>query len=139
MRELRIGESSMTGRAFNVTRKMVGEYKIQEFALGVSKKKKDGTYENGFFNVTLWGDVAVEDKTDIGLIGRIEPENYTKKDGQEVKTFRFNANEVFTPASWEKKATAPVNNSNDGWGKPAATGMASPVAVEAIDDSEIPF
>ena len=104
---IKIGQSAISGRAFNVKRKMVGEYKIQEFALGVSKKLKDGTYENGFFNVTYWGDTPIEDKSDIGLIGRIEPENYTTKDGKEVKTFRFNANEMFTPDSWEKKDTPP--------------------------------
>lgn len=103
MRELKIGESVISGRAFNVKRKKVGEHKIQEFAIGVSKKNKDGEWTNGFFNVTLWGDAKVEDKQDIGLIGRIEPEHYTTKDGKEVKTFRFNANEIFEPKAWEKK------------------------------------
>lgn len=106
MRELRIGESAVSGRVFNVKRKMVGEHKIQEFALGVSKKAKDGSWTNGFLNVTLWGDTKVEDKQDIGLIGRIEPEQYTNKDGVRVNNLRFNANETFTPAKWESKNTA---------------------------------
>ena len=111
METLKIGMSAVTGRAFNVKRKMVGEHKIQEFGLGVSKKNKDGSYTNGFLNVTLWGDTKVEDKQDVGLIGRIEPEVYTNRDGVEVKQLKFNANEVFEPAAWAAKGEAAPSDS----------------------------
>lgn len=104
MKDLKIGESAVSGKVFNVKRKMIGDKKLQEFALGISKKNKDGSYTNGFLNVSLWGDTKVEDRQDVGLIGRLEPEVYTNKDGVEVKQIRFNANEVFTPAKWEKKS-----------------------------------
>ena len=113
MEAIKIGMSAVTGRVFNVKRKMVGEHKIQEFGLGISKKNKDGSYSNGFLNVTLWGDTKVEDRQDVGLLGRLEPEEYTKQDGTKVTGIRFNANEVFTPAKWESKGQAPKQEEDD--------------------------
>jgi len=81
--------------------------KFQIFEISVAKKNEDGSWENGKgMKVMLWGDTPVTEKTQVGIVGRLQPDNYTNKDGVEIRGFMINAfdNDMFVPAKWEARA-----------------------------------
>jgi hypothetical protein len=51
----------------------------------------------------LWGDEKIEDKQEIGILGKLTPDNYESKDGKEIRGMMVMAFETFTPDAWEKK------------------------------------
>ena len=124
---------AIAGRVFGVERKMsAAGKKYQVGSIGVSKKGKDGEWENGFLRFTLFGDTPIESKQDYTLAGQLQPSKYTKKDGTAVDTFEMVAYEVGAMTPFEAKADAPVAKANDGWGD-------TPSKPEPIDSEEIPF
>ena len=120
-RELRIGETALTGRAQGIynreTRKgevkrgMSGNgNKYQVFEISVSSKEKDSDkWINGTpIKVMMFGEVKVEAGDNVGLVGNFRPDNWTDKEGKERRglIFMCNAEDMFEPASWDKKAEA---------------------------------
>lgn len=87
--------------------------KYQIFELKVSKKDDEGTYTNGKgLKIMLWGETLIEDGQEIGIVGRLQPDNWTNNEGKEIRGNMLNAfsDDLFEPARWEKKegtASAP--------------------------------
>lgn len=117
---LKIGLSAITGTVKGIYSKD-GSYikrgvskngnKYQIFELPVSSKDMEGNWTNGqSIKVMLSGDKKVEEKQAIGLVGRFQPDNYTNKDGKEIRGMKFVANveDLFTPDNWEKKQEEPA-------------------------------
>jgi len=105
--------------------------KWQIFEISVSKKKEDGSWENGKgMKVMLWGETQVTEKSMIGVQGRFQPDNYTNKDGVEIRGLMINAfdNDMFTPEQWEGTSS----QASDSQGAP------DPVAPANAGD-DIPF
>ena len=77
--------------------------KFQIFEISVAKKDGEAWVNGKGLKVMLWGDTVVTEKTQIGLVGRLQPDNFTTKDGIEVRGMMINAfdNDMFTPAQWE--------------------------------------
>lgn len=111
------GMSAITGRAQGMYNKETrkGEIKrgvsksgnrYQVFEISVSSKNEDGTYTNGQpIPVMLLGDVKVEVGDIVGVLGRIVANNYTNKDGKEVRGLQLMAkcDDMFKPLEWDKK------------------------------------
>ena len=81
--------------------------------------------------VMLWGDTAVVEKTMVGVMGRFQPDNYTNKEGVEIRGLMINAfdNDMFTPEQWEQGGNQPVDTSG---------GAPDPVAPDNVGD-DLPF
>ena len=82
--------------------------KYQIFEISVSKKDGENWINGKGMKVMLWGDVVVVEKTQIGLVGRFQPDNYTTKDGIEVRGLMINAfdNDMFVPDKWDAQVAA---------------------------------
>lgn len=118
--ELKIGQIAITGtaqgmwnketRSFDVKRGMSkNDKKYQIFELKVSSKDQEGNWTNGKgLKIMLWGNTKVEHGDTIGLVGRIQPDNWINKEGKEVYGNMFVAydEDMFTPAQWEKKESS---------------------------------
>lgn len=132
MRELRIGESAVSGRVSGLWNKETRTFEVkrgstqngkrfQIFEMSVSSKDKDSdTWKNGKGQkVFLFGDKAINHGDNIGIVGKLVPDNYTTQDGKEVygNMLMSFSDDLFEPASWEKKETnsAPTPNANDDW------------------------
>jgi single-stranded DNA-binding protein len=116
--EIKIGETVATGRvsglwnkeskSFEVKRGMTkNEKKYQIFEVSVSRKNEDGTWTNGKgLKVMLWGETPVEHGQEIGLKGRLQPDNWENKEGKTIYGNMLVVFEdgIFTPAKWEKKS-----------------------------------
>jgi hypothetical protein len=105
--------------------------KWQIFEISVSKRDGD-TWVNGKgMKVMLWGDTAVVEKTMVGVMGRFQPDNYTNKEGVEIRGLMINAfdNDMFTPEQWEQGGNQPVDTSG---------GAPDPVAPDNVGD-DLPF
>lgn len=112
---LKIGMSAITGTVKGVWSKEGSAIKrgvskngnkFQIFELPVSSKDMDGNWTNGqSIKVMMTGDKKVEEKQAIGLVGRFQPDNYTNKEGKEIRGMVFvaKAEDLFTPDSWDKK------------------------------------
>ena len=92
-------------RSFDIKRgKAKNDKKYQIFEMQVSKKNEDDTWTNGKgMKVILWGDHKVEHGDMIGISGRLQPDNYTNKDGKEIWGNMIVAFEegIFTPLKWD--------------------------------------
>ena len=92
-------------RTFDIKRgKTRNDKRYQIFEMAVSKKNEDDTWTNGKgMKVMLWGDHKVEHGDMIGISGRLQPDNYTNKDGKEVWGNMVVAFEegIFEPLKWE--------------------------------------
>lgn len=114
---IKSGLSAITGRVNGVYNKETkkGEVKrgmsksgnkYQVFEISVSNKNEDGTYTNGMgIPVMLLGDAKVEAGDIVGLLGRFVANNYTNKDGKEVRGLQLMAkcDDMFKPLEWDKK------------------------------------
>lgn len=125
---LRIGESAFTGyvggvwnkdsKSFEVKRgttKNGKKYQIFEVKVS-SKNKESGEYTNGKgIKVMLWGDTPVENGQAIGLVGKLQPDNYTNQEGKEVRGNMLNAwaDDMFEPDIWEKTAVPKAKEESD--------------------------
>ena len=126
--EIKSGQSGITGRVSGIynretkrgevkrgTTKSGGRYQV--FEISVSKKNEDGTYTNGMgIPVMLLGDTKVEAGDVIGMVGKFVPNNYTNKEGKEVRGLQLMANcdAMFKPAEWESKAGSQTQ-SKEAW------------------------
>ena len=102
-------------RAFEIKRgKTKNDKKYQIFEMSVSRKNEDGTWTNGKgMKVMLWGNHKVDHGDMLGVQGRLQPDNYTNKDGKEVWGNMIVAFEegIFTPDKWEASNEAPSDSS----------------------------
>jgi hypothetical protein len=84
--------------------------KYHIFEISVSQKdQKTGAWVNGKgLKVVLTGDVVIEEKTMVGIVGRLQPDNFTTKDGKEVRGLVVQARSVdmYVPEEWEAKVEA---------------------------------
>lgn len=84
--------------------------KYQIFEISVSQKNSEtGAWTNGKgLKVMLTGDVVIEEKSMVGVVGRLQPDNFTTKDGKEVRGLMVQARSVdmYVPEKWEAKAVA---------------------------------
>ena len=105
--------------------------KWQVFEISVSKKVEDSWINGKGMKVMLWGDVEIKEKTMVGIKGRFQPDNFTTKDGVEVRGLMITAwdNEMFVPEAWEPNDAGPSDASN---------GAPDPVAPADAGDN-IPF
>ena len=117
---LKIGQIAITGkvsglwnkdnRTFEVKRGMTKNgKKYQIFDISVSSKDQEGNWTNGKgIKVMLWGETKVEHGSNIGLVGRLQPDNYENKDGKTVYGNMINAfdTDMFEPEAWDKKPKA---------------------------------
>lgn len=90
-------------RAFEVKRGMTKNgKKYQIFEMSVSKKDQEGNWTNGKgLKVMLWGDTKVDHNQSIGILGKLEPDNYENKEGKTVYGLQITAFETFEPDAWE--------------------------------------
>ena len=114
---IKSGLNAITGRVNGVYNKETkkGEVKrgmsksgnkYQVFEISVSNKNEDGTYTNGMgIPVMLLGDTKVEAGDIVGLLGRFVANNYTNKEGKEVRGLQLMAkcDDMFKPLEWDKK------------------------------------
>lgn len=128
--DITIGTSVITGKinglwnketkTFEVKRgKSANGNKWQSFEIAVSSKK-DGVWVNGKgIKVMYIGDTKVEHNSTIGLIGSFKSDNYTDKDGKEIRGNMFITSEIFTPKEREKldaeNANQPTVKEADVW------------------------
>ena len=119
--EIKIGQVAVTGRvsglwnkenkSFDVKRgqsKSGKKYQIFEISVA-SKDKESGEWTNGKgLKVMLWGDTKVEHGGEIGVVGRLQPDNWTNHEGKEIWGNMLNAfaDDLFEPASWEPKESS---------------------------------
>ena len=90
--------------------------KYQIFGLKVSSKDQEGNWTNGQpLKVMMFGDTKVEDKQQIGFIGRLTPDNYTNKEGKEIRGLSVMAfcDDMFEPANWDSKQESKEVKSTD--------------------------
>jgi single-stranded DNA-binding protein len=114
---LKIGMSAITGKVQGLYNKETrkGEVKrgtskngnkYQIFEISVSTKNQDGTYTNGKpIKVMITGSQKIDIGDSVGLVGRFQAENYTDKDGKEVRglVFTSKCEDMFTPLAWDSK------------------------------------
>jgi len=93
------------------------------YSIGMSKKKQDGNYENGYSDVVFNKDVTLENKTQI-MIKKAWLDFYTK----DKKTHLFIRISDFDIV--DDKKEQPKETKKDGWGNPKD--------IE-IDEEELPF
>lgn len=134
MVKVRIGEIALTGRVSGVYNRetKTGEVKrgvtkndkrYQIFEISVSSKDQQGNWTNGKgLKVMLWGDTKVEIGDNIGMVGRLQPDNYTNQDGKEIRGMMFNAfaDSMFEPDSWDNNDNSepeakPATDENNPW------------------------
>lgn len=110
------------------------------FEIGVSKKDGE-TWVNGKgVKVMLWGDVNIEEKAMVGLVGRFQPDNFTNKEGKEVRGVMVVAfaDDMFTPEKWDN------NNQQGGQAQkaapaPAAKPAEAPAPTNDASGDDVPF
>ena len=84
--------------------------KYHIFEISVSQKDQEtGAWVNGKgLKVVLTGDVTIEEKTMVGVVGRLQPDNFTTKDGKEIRGLMVQARveDMYVPEKWEAKNPA---------------------------------
>lgn len=124
--EIKIGQVAVTGRVsglydkeeskkenkavYTVKRGTTANGKrYQIFEISVAQKDRDSNeWKNGKgLKVMLWGEVPVENGQEIGILGKLQPDNWTTQDGKEIWGNMLNAfaDDIFEPASWNAKPT----------------------------------
>ncbi len=113
---LKVGQCAISGKTSGIWDAETKSFKIkrgstkkgdkyQIFEVAVATKKDDKWINGKGIKVMLMGTVKVEDKQEIGIVGRFQADNYTSKDGKEVRgnIFMANADDMFTPLAWDSK------------------------------------
>jgi hypothetical protein len=82
--------------------------KYQIFEISVAKKVGENWTNGKGLKVMLWGDTTIEAGTQVGIVGRLQPDNFTTKDGIEVRGMMVNAfdGDMYVPAKWENSQTS---------------------------------
>lgn len=117
--DITIGTSVLTGRVsglwnketktFDVKRgKSANGNKWQSFEISTSSKKEDKWINGKGIKVMYIGNTKVEHQQNIGLIGRFVADNYTDKEGKEIRGNMFMCSEIFEPKAREAKTTEEV-------------------------------
>lgn len=109
---------------------------IARYALAVDRRfKQEGQPEADFFNCTVFGKGAefaekyLKQGVKIVVVGRIESDNYTNKDGQKVYSWQVIVDEQEFAES--KNSSQPADKPQ---AKPAESGF-----VEVSADEDLPF
>ena len=76
--------------------------KYQVFEISVAKKDGEKWVNGKGLKVMMWGETEITEKEMIGVVGRLQPDNFTTNAGVEVRGMMINAfdNEMFTPEAW---------------------------------------
>lgn len=121
-----------------------GSTAIANFSLAVDRRfKRDGEPDADFFNCTAFGKIAeviekhVVKGTKLLITGRIQNNNYTNRDGQQVYSVQVLVDEL----EFAESKSAQGGNDNSGYNRPpqqqpAGDGFMS--IPDGIDD-ELPF
>jgi single-stranded DNA-binding protein len=98
-----------------------GGEKYSIFEISVSKPPKEGEPGAKWVNgkgqkVILWGNITVEENSMIGVVGKLQPDNFTTADGKEIRGNQVVADEkdLFTPEKWpERNNESPAAGSSE--------------------------
>ena len=119
---------------------------IAKFSLAVDRRfQRNGEKETDFFNCTAFGKQAdfvdryLKQGTKILLVGRIQNDNYTNRDGQKVQAVQIIAEEIEFAES--KNASAGRSEGNSEFqGRPSAPVSEGFMNLpDSGDDEGIPF
>lgn len=124
----------------------VNQTAIARFSLAVDRRiKREGQPTADFFNCTAFGKQAefieryLHKGTKILISGRVENEEYTNKDGQQVRSTKIMIEEIEFAESRSDGNNAGNNAGND---QPAASGAGGSDGFMSIPDGideELPF
>lgn len=116
--EIKIGQTAITGRVSGLWNKENKSFEVkrgatqngkkyQIFEISVSSKNKEtDEWTNGKgVKVMLWGETPVEHGSEIGVVGRFQPDNWTNQEGKTIYGNMINAfaDDLFEPAKWEPR------------------------------------
>ena len=114
---------------------------VARFSIAVNRRyKKEGEPDADFFSCVAFGKTAefiekyFKQGKQIGIVGRVENDNYTNKDGQKVYGTRITIEECFFCGSSD--ASTGTNNTSTNSSKPDKDGFMD--IPEGVDD-ELPF
>lgn len=114
---------------------------VARFSIAVNRRyKKEGEPDADFFSCVAFGKTAefiekyFKQGKQIGIVGRVENDNYTNKDGQKVYGTRITIEECFFCGSSD--ASTGANNTSTNSSKPDKDGFMD--IPEGVDD-ELPF
>ena len=116
---------------------------VARFSIAVDRRfKREGEPDADFFNCTAFGRQAefieryLHKGTKIVLVGRIQNDNYTNKDGQMVYSVRVMVDEIEFAESKNAQSEGGYNNG----GAPAASGAGDGfMNIPDGIDEELPF
>lgn len=121
---------------------------IARFSIAVDRRfKRDGEPDADFFNCTAFGKQAefieryLHKGTKVVLVGRIQNDNYTNKDGQMVYSVRVMVDEIEFAESKNASANAGGDGGNSYGGnnaQPSGAGDGFMNIPDAIEE-ELPF
>lgn len=113
---------------------------VARFSLAVDRRyKRDGEPEADFFNCTAFGKLAetvgqyLSKGVKVVIAGRIQNDNYTNREGQQVYSVRVIADEMYFA---EKKA---ADSSAVGRPEPTASGDGFINIPDDVSDDDLPF
>lgn len=113
---------------------------VARFSLAVDRRyKRDGEPEADFFNCTAFGRLAetvgqyLSKGVKVVIVGRIQNDNYTNREGQQVYSVRVIADEMYFA---EKKA---ADSSAVGRPEPTASGDGFINIPDDVSDDDLPF
>lgn len=119
---------------------------ISKFSLAVDRKfKRDGEPEADFFNCTAFGKQAefaekyLKQGTKIVVVGRLQNDNYTNKEGQKVYSTQIMIDEMEFA---ESKGSGNESSARQQISKQTptqATGIGSMNIPTDLDETELPF
>lgn len=89
--------------------------KFQIFEISVAKKDGETWINGKGVKVVLWGDTDIKENSMIGVVGRLQPDNFTTKDGKEIRGNQVIADDkdLFTPKKWEQKNPSPTTETSE--------------------------
>lgn len=113
---------------------------VARFSLAVDRRyKRDGEPEADFFNCTAFGKLAdtvgqyLSKGVKVVIVGRIQNDNYTNREGQQVYSVRVIADEMYFA---EKKA---ADSPAVGRPEPTASGDGFMNIPDDVSDDDLPF
>lgn len=113
---------------------------VARFSLAVDRRyKRDGEPEADFFNCTAFGNLAetvgqyLSKGVKVVIVGRIQNDNYTNREGQQVYSVRVIADEMYFA---EKKA---ADSPTVGRPEPTASADGFMNIPDDVSDDDLPF
>ena len=119
---------------------------IARFSIAVDRKfKREGEPDADFFNCTCFGkqgefcEKYLRKGTKVVIVGRIQNDNYTNKDGQQVYSVRIMVDEIEFAESKTASGNGAAQGGN-GQAKPAVSGAGDGfMQIPDGIDEELPF